>query len=116
MRALLWTVIAVAAVGSWLNGVFQDRRAEPKPDTDGPERLDTTDEADPLGVPFKDFQASVAEILDRNPQRRDELRRELNAATELYEEAEFNAVIKPLKRDRAFLRSIEAAEADGTQT
>jgi hypothetical protein len=112
---ILFALLVLASLGGWLNDVFQDRRAEPKPDTDGPDQLDT---ADPLAPPFKAYQESVTEILERNPQRRDDLRRELNAATEIWEEAEFNAVVKPLKRDRDFRRSIKAAKraADDTQT
>jgi hypothetical protein len=43
MNAVLWALLVLAALGGVLVGVFQDRRAEPKPDVDGPHRLDTAD-------------------------------------------------------------------------
>lgn len=46
MNAVLWALLVLAALGGVLVGVFQDRRAEPKSDTDGPERLDTADACD----------------------------------------------------------------------
>lgn len=108
---VMGALILLAMLGRRVRNAIRDRR--PKPDVDGPERLDT---ADPLSPSFKAYQESVAEILDRNPQRRDELRRELNAATEIWEEAEFNAVVKPLKRDREFRRSIKAVKRAARDT
>lgn len=67
---------------------------------------------------FKDFRQSIAEILDRDPARRDELMRDLQAATAAWELRKFKAATKPLRRDREFRRSIRAAEraANDTQT
>lgn len=67
---------------------------------------------------FKNFRQSIADILDRDPARRDELMRDLQAATAAWELRRFKAATKPLRRDREFRRSIRAAEraANDTQT
>jgi hypothetical protein len=107
MEIVVALALLVALFGGWQAGVFQDRRAAPKPDIDEPFQLDAAD--DDLGSAFEDYQQSVAEILDRNPQRRDEIVRDLEAATAIWERAEFDAAVKPLRRNLAFRLAIRRA-------
>ena len=101
MTAFMCLVLAGGVAGRWVWKRLQVRRAR----IDA-ERVDTAALVDEA---FADFQESIAEILDRDPQRRDELVRDLEAATAVWEQAEFNGVVKPLRRDREFRRSIKAA-------
>jgi hypothetical protein len=58
---------------------------------------------------FENYQESVAEILDRDPVRREELIRDLQAATDVWERAEFDSAVKPLRRDLGFRLAVRRA-------
>ena len=69
-----------------------------------------TQELDIVDAAFQTYQQSVADILDGDPTRRDELVRDLEAATAIWEQAEFEATIRPLRRDLAFWFAIRRAK------
>jgi len=107
MTAFMCLLLPAGMAGRWVWTHLKSRRA----DRDEMEQLlRETLRPDPVDTAFEGFKESIAEILDRDPQRRDELVRDLEAATAVWERAEFNGVVKPLRRDREFRRSINAAE------
>jgi hypothetical protein len=68
MNAVLGALLVLAALGGVLVGVFQDRRAAPKPDTDGPERLDTADRREVHGMTVPELMETrekFAELIGR---------------------------------------------------
>lgn len=102
MTAFMCLLMLAGMAGGWVWKRLKARRARIAADRAEMEDLVTD--------AFEDFQESIAEILDRDPQRRDELVQDLEAATAVWERAEFNAAVKPLRRDPEFRRSIKAAE------
>ena len=73
---------------------------------DEPFRFDTRD---PVDEAFEDYQQSIAEILDADPVRRDEVIRDLEAATAAWERASFDLIVSRLRRDLAFRLAIRRA-------
>lgn len=75
-----------------------------------------TQELDVVDAAFEAYQESVAEILDRDPARRDDLVRDLEAATAVWERAQFEATVRPLRRDLAFWFAIRRAKRTRSTT
>lgn len=83
---------------------------------------------DPLGIPdcevehllretFVDYQQSIADLLDANPGRSEELIQGLEEATDKWARAEFAVITAPLRRDLRFrLAMRRAAKQSTTQT
>jgi hypothetical protein len=111
--AVMCALLLAGMAAKWVWTRLKSRRARIEAERDETEELlrgaYRFDTADPVDDAFEDFQQSLAVILDRDPQRRDELVRDLEAATAVWERAEFDGVVKPLRRDREFRRSIKAA-------
>lgn len=57
------------------------------------DRLEDTQEFDIVDAAFENYQQSIADVLDANPVRRDELIRDLEAATTEWARAEFNEIV-----------------------
>lgn len=95
--------VAAFAVGCLLVHVVSGRRKN------GP-AIDDTQPIDIVDSAFADYQRSVADILDANPDRRDELVRQLNAATAEWRKAEFEAATHSLRRDPLFRLAMLRAE------
>lgn len=94
-------VAALAIVGAAFLSVRRaDRREQMETRLrdlfDGTRELDIVDEA------FADYQRSIADLLDANPFRSEELTRGLEAATDIWEQRRFLAAVRPLIHDPAF--------------
>lgn len=73
------------------------------------DRLADTQEFDIVDAAFENYQQTVADILDRDPARRDELVRDLQAATVEWERRKFDGITYPLHRDLRFRLAIRRA-------
>lgn len=114
--AVMCALLLVGMGAQWVWKHLRDRRERIAAERDATEdllrngfRFDTA-EPDPVGAAFEDYQKAVADILDRDPVRREELIRDLEAATAIWEKAEFDAAVKPLRRDLAFWFAIRRAK------
>lgn len=73
------------------------------------DRLADTQEFDVVDAAFENYQQSIADILDANPVGRDELIRNLEAATVEWERRKFDVITDPLRRDLRFRLAIRRA-------
>lgn len=108
------SVLAAALIvllALYIEARVQDRRRRERR---AQERLralvEETQEFDVVDAAFEAYQESVAEILDRSPVLRDELVRDLEAATAVWERAQFDAAVRPLRWDLAFWFAIRRAK------
>lgn len=66
--------------------------------------IDDAELEDLLQETFEDYQQSITDLLDANPERSAELIRGLEEATEKWERRRFEAITRPLGRDRTLRR------------
>lgn len=104
MTGLYVAAWAVASFGVLAVVAYCHRSRTARPALDDNQPIDIVDSA------FADYQRSVADILDANPDRRDELIRQLEAATAEWQQAEFEGVTHSLRRDPMFRLAMLRAE------
>lgn len=79
-------------------------------------RLDDTQEFDIVDAAFENYQQSITDILDANSVGRDELIRNLEAATVEWERRKFDVITDSLHRDLRFRLSIRRASRTKSTT
>lgn len=78
--------------------------------------LDDTQEFDIVDAAFENYQQSITDILDANSVGRDELIRNLEAATVEWEQRKFDVITNSLHRDLRFRLAIRRASRTKSTT